>query len=148
MAAQLDAIRQGEEGGRAADVDPIHDTRVAVRRLRSTLRTFRADVPRLGNGRVAALRDELAWFGGLLGAVRDRQVMAGHLATAFAAEPPEFMVGPVVARVTEALAAQTAQAHRELAEALDSDRYGAMLSAADATVADVTEPDLRTLRRR
>src|SRR6516162_3522224 len=95
LEAQVDAIQRGEGGVRAAEADPIHDTRVAVRRLRSTLRTFRHDVPRLSDGRVEALRDELAWFGGLLGTVRDRQVMAGNLATAFAAEPPEFMVGPV-----------------------------------------------------
>jgi CHAD domain-containing protein len=148
LEAQVDAIQRGEGGVRAAEADPIHDTRVAVRRLRSTLRTFRHDVPRLSDGRVEALRDELAWFGGLLGTVRDRQVMAGNLATAFAAEPPEFMVGPVVARVSEVLAAQTADAHRELAAALDSERYRAMLTAADVTVRDVTEPDLATLRRR
>jgi CHAD domain-containing protein len=148
LEAQVEAIQRGEPGVRAAEVDPIHDTRVAVRRLRSTLRTFRADVPRLGDGRVEALRDELAWFGGLLGAVRDRQVMSGHLTAAFAAEPPELMVGPVVARVTEVLAAQTADAHRELAAALDGERYRATLTAAQATVGDLTEPDLTTLRRR
>lgn len=68
--------------------------RVATRRLRSTLRTFRGlwDRPRS-----EALRDELKWLGVQLGRVRDGQVMATALAGAVHREPPELVAGPVAA---------------------------------------------------
>jgi CHAD domain-containing protein len=58
--AQLDAITANEPGARQADPDAIHDMRVATRRLRSTLRTFR---PLLERERSEALRAELQWLG-------------------------------------------------------------------------------------
>ena len=58
---RLDA---GEEG--------VHQARVATRRLRSDLRTFR---PLLDEAALAPLVDELRWLGGLLGAVRDADVL-------------------------------------------------------------------------
>jgi CHAD domain-containing protein len=155
--AQVDAIRQGEDGLRAADMDAIHDTRVAARRLRSTLRAFRAEVEWIDIERVERLREELAWFGGLLGAVRDSQVMTEHLTATLAAEPPELVIGPVVARVNAALAAQTAAAHRELAAAIGDERYRDLLSVADDVIhTELTRPPTvaalrarvdRTLRR-
>ncbi len=51
--------------------DPIHDTRVAIRRLRSTMRVFGKLLDRSATGHVD---DELKWFAGLLGEVRDCQV--------------------------------------------------------------------------
>ena len=50
--------------------DPIHDTRVAIRRLRSTIRVFGKLVDSSAAGH---LDEELKWFAGLLGEVRDRQ---------------------------------------------------------------------------
>ena len=54
----------------------IHATRVAARRLRSTLRTYEdvVDVARAG-----ALEDELVWFARLLVAVRDLEVLEARL---------------------------------------------------------------------
>src|SRR5438874_5710857 len=53
LAAQRDAIRDTEAGVRAGDAEAVHDMRVATRRLRRTLRTFR---PLLDRGRTAPLR--------------------------------------------------------------------------------------------
>src|SRR5437016_3961699 len=54
----------------SAEADPVHDARVATRRLRSDLKTLEPYlVP------VEALRQELGWLGGLLGSVRDLDVL-------------------------------------------------------------------------
>src|SRR4029450_10496583 len=56
----------------------VHQTRVAARRLRSTLRTF-GDV--VVPARAAELNNELVWYADLLGQVRDREVMSARLTT-------------------------------------------------------------------
>jgi CHAD domain-containing protein len=63
-------VRLGE------DPEQVHQARVATRRLRSDLRTFR-DVldPEWAGG----LRDELKWLGHELGAVRDAEVLRARL---------------------------------------------------------------------
>ena len=60
------------------DVDPegVHQTRVATRRLRSDLRTFR---PLLDRDWVQGLRDELGWIARILGDVRDGDVLLERL---------------------------------------------------------------------
>ena len=60
------------------DVDPegVHQARVATRRLRSDLRTFRS---LLRSGFVSSLRDELGWLARILGEVRDGDVLVERL---------------------------------------------------------------------
>src|SRR5438309_237151 len=70
-AAIADAERELREGSHE-----VHDVRVAVRRLRSLLRTF-ASLFTAGSAEV--LESELRWYGGLLGAVRDPEVMRDRL---------------------------------------------------------------------
>ena len=101
--AQRKAIHDTIPGVRAGDPDAIHDMRVAIRRLRSTLRTFRGlwDRPRS-----ESLRSELKWFGTRLGRVRDGQVMSAALTDAVHSEPPELVAGPVAARLQRRLAGE------------------------------------------
>lgn len=68
------------------DTDPegVHQSRVAIRRLRSDLRTFGA---LLIAGSVDELRNELSWLGGELGSVRDADVLGGQLRRRLAAHP-------------------------------------------------------------
>jgi inorganic triphosphatase YgiF len=68
--AQIDQIVAGDIGLRRGQ-DPIHDTRVAIRRLRSTLRVFGK---LLDQSAVGDMDGELRWFAGLLGEVRDCEV--------------------------------------------------------------------------
>jgi CHAD domain-containing protein len=63
------AVRIGE------DPEAVHQARVATRRLRSTLRTFRKLLEPEWTTR---LRDELKWLADLLGAVRDADVLLGR----------------------------------------------------------------------
>jgi CHAD domain-containing protein len=67
------------DAGVRLDEDPerVHDARVAVRRLRSDLRTFRS---LLRPGWASPLRRELAWLGDALRDVRDLDVLGERLA--------------------------------------------------------------------
>lgn len=58
------------------DMEAVHTYRKAIRRLRSDLRTLR---PVLDEERSERLRDELQWFAGLLGEVRDLHVLRARL---------------------------------------------------------------------
>jgi CHAD domain-containing protein len=137
LRAQRDAIRDNEQGVRDGDPEAVHDMRVATRRLRSTLRTFR---PLLDADRTEPLRRELHWLAGLLGAVRDGDVMTERLTGEVAAVPPDLVLGPVDERVRERLGGRTAQAREQLVEALDSPRYRRLLE-------EVVKPPKRPRRR-
>jgi CHAD domain-containing protein len=63
-------IREG------TDPDAVHRARVAVRHLRSDLRTFR---PVLDRDWTTELRDELEWLGDLAAPVRDAEVLQARL---------------------------------------------------------------------
>jgi CHAD domain-containing protein len=116
---------------RVGDPDGVHDMRVAIRRLRATLRTFRSMLDR---SRTEPLRAELQWLGGLLGAVRDGDVMRRRLDKALAAEPPDTIVGPVTARIHERLGTSTGAARDALAAGMTSPRYAHVLDELDAMV--------------
>jgi CHAD domain-containing protein len=64
----------------------VHETRVAARRLRSTLRVF-GEVVHAAS--VEELNNELAWYAALLGEVRDREVLRDRLTMLVAGLPPE-----------------------------------------------------------
>jgi CHAD domain-containing protein len=128
---QRDAIAHNDPLVRAGDSDGVHDMRVAIRRVRATLRTFRTAFARQ---RTEPLRAELQWLGHLLGAVRDNDVLRWRIDDAIAAEPADAMVGPVAARIQERLAAERAAATLALAEVMTSRRYATMLDDLDSVV--------------
>ncbi|WP_189113622.1 CYTH and CHAD domain-containing protein [Pilimelia terevasa] len=129
LRAQRDTLLRHEPGVRAGDPDAVHDMRVAVRRLRSTLQTFR---PLLDAAAGEPLRAELKWLADLLGEVRDADVQAARLAEAVAALPEDLVVGPVADQLTGYLAEEAAPARAELGRALASPRLYAALDALDA----------------
>jgi CHAD domain-containing protein len=64
--------RHDKAARRSSEIERIHQSRVALRRIRSTLRTFRLAVdPAWGT----TLRAELAWYSGRLGDSRDLHVI-------------------------------------------------------------------------
>ena len=77
LAASVARLIRHDAGVRlGADPEDVHQARVATRRLRSDLRTFRDVVdPAWSTG----LREELRWLGGELGAVRDVEVLRDRL---------------------------------------------------------------------
>jgi CHAD domain-containing protein len=70
--AQSAAAAAERSGRRASEMERIHQCRVAMRRIRSNLRTFRLA---LDPGWGTSLRAELAWYGGRLGEARDLHVI-------------------------------------------------------------------------
>jgi CHAD domain-containing protein len=112
--------------------DAVHQMRVAARRLRSTLRSFR-DV--LAPEDTRGLAAELHWLGGVLGAARDGEVQAEHLEAGLGRAPVELRLGPVQARIQGHFASVRAAARTELLAALDSERYFSLLDDLDALLA-------------
>ena len=108
-------IRAGE--------DVTHPTRVAARRLRSTVRVFPElfEVPKAGR-----LDEELQWWAGVLGDVRDLDVQAERLGAALDALPEELVLGPVRAQLDAFLAGRHEAALTRLHEAMDSPRHAAL----------------------
>ena len=119
VGAQLDQLVAGDIALRRG-TDPIHDTRVAIRRLRSTLRVFGKILDRSA---VGDLDDEPKWFAGLLGEVRDCQVQQKRFAKALDVIPDELVLGPVRSRVRNDLQAKELPARADVAEAMNSQRY-------------------------
>lgn len=105
-----------------ADPEGVHQARVATRRLRSDLRTFRT---LLEPAFAAALREELGWLARLLGDVRDGDVLLERLRHS-AGELPEDEhagAGAVLATLAEGRNA----AHSALHDSLRGERYVALL---------------------
>jgi CHAD domain-containing protein len=128
----------------------VHQTRVAVRRFRSTLRTFG---PLFDRDRVAALDGELRWFANVLGVVRDTQVLRLRLDGAVEKLPPELVLGPVRARIDSELMSEQAERWQALTAEMDGDRYLAVLADLEAFVdrpplTDAAHRPTKWLRRR
>jgi CHAD domain-containing protein len=122
--AQIDQVVAGDVGLRRGE-DPIHDTRVAIRRLRSTLRVFGKV---LDPSAIGDMDGELKWFAGLLGDVRDCQVQQHRFSDALDGVPDELIMGPVKSRIRNDLQAVELPARQRVTEAMESERYQAMLA--------------------
>jgi CHAD domain-containing protein len=133
LADQADAIRAADPHVRRNTHDGVHAMRVACRRMRSTLQSFRALLDR---SRTDDLVTELRWLAGELGGARDLEVQEERIGAAVAALPPELALGPVTAQTTRFFATRRAAAARTATAALDGDRYLALLDAVDALLAD------------
>ena len=100
------------------DAEDVHAMRVAVRRSRAVLRTAR---PLLDSAVTEPLRDDLKWLADGLGAVRDLDVLLGHLSEQLADLPEEDRFA--AERVLQVLSAERDIARAHLVEALESERY-------------------------
>jgi CHAD domain-containing protein len=116
---QIESIFDGDLRLRRGQ-DPIHDTRVAIRRLRSTLRVFGKLLDRAATAHVD---EELKWFAGLLGEVRDRQVQRRRFGEVLSQWPPELVLGPVASRIDSDLHSEQLRARAEVTEAMATPRY-------------------------
>jgi CHAD domain-containing protein len=100
------------------DPEDVHRARVATRRLRSQLRTFRT---LLDAEWANALREDLRWLGAGLGSVRDRQVMAQRLRSRTSALVEDDAL--TVADLSAELHAESEEARGRLVLDMRSDRY-------------------------
>ncbi|TMM18450.1 MAG: CHAD domain-containing protein [Actinobacteria bacterium] len=116
------------------DPEEVHQARVATRRLRSDLRTFRSLVdPEWAE----SLRRELGWLADPLGEVRDADVLLARLRAETGRLPAEDR--RAVDTLVERLTTSRAKSLGRLFEALDSTRYVSLL---DALVDGVAKPRL------
>ncbi|MGZ4553987.1 MAG: CYTH and CHAD domain-containing protein, partial [Mycobacteriaceae bacterium] len=131
LAEQLAAVQSQDLRIRSGDTTSVHQLRIALRRLRSALTTYRS---LLDAATVDPVRAELKWLGASLAPARDAQVMHEQLRALLTQEAPELVMGPVVRRLDLHLAGMAEQGWRTAQEALESDRYLRLLDALDDLV--------------
>ena len=118
-----------------ADPEGVHQARVATRRLRSDLRTFRSLVDK---DFASSLRDELGWLAAILGEVRDGDVLLQRFRTRVNELPAGRRTE--AAAVLSTLEAERAEAHAALVDTLAGERYVTLL---DGLVRAANAPELR-----
>ena len=151
VAKSVAQLLRHDPGARHGDVEDVHKLRVATRRLRSDMGTFRV---MLDDDWVAGLRSELAWLAGQAGAVRDKDVLLDRLAagiatlsdadaepgaetdaagtvgtTASDGDPPEASWPAAADELVDHLRRQRAEAHAQLQRTLLGPRYTELLHA-------------------
>jgi CHAD domain-containing protein len=141
IGAQVAALITREADVRERREDSIHQMRVASRRLRSCLRTFR---PAFTTTPTSQLLIELKWLGGALGAARDAEVIAARVMRDVDLVAPENLLGPVASSLHARGVAEVAAAETALVGGLDSERYRSLLAS---LVNFTSEPPLSNDRR-
>ena len=142
LTEQVAALVDVDPAVRVDREDAVHKMRVAVRRLRSALATYRRLLDR---DVTEPLRDELKWLGGLLGPARDAEVIRDHLDAAVRAEPRAVVIGPVRRRVDSTLNRDHREAHQRVVTVMTSARYLALIDVLERIDQAVVD-DERTRR--
>ncbi|MBF6288855.1 CHAD domain-containing protein [Nocardia cyriacigeorgica] len=124
LSEDIDRLLAAEPDVRDDAWDSVHQMRVATRRLRSVLRSYRRLFKRTPAADMVA---ELAWLAGLLGVARDAEVRAERFTALLGSEltadaDPDVLVA-VTDRLVGAERGRYAAAHAEVLRALDSERY-------------------------
>jgi CHAD domain-containing protein/adenylate cyclase class IV len=133
LAGQLRELLRYDPGVRLGDdLEDLHRFRVATRRSRALIR---ATKPLLGD-RLSALAAELKWLGGLLGPVRDRDVLIERLRAETRLLDRDRAGGETLVALLED---ERERLRDELLEALGSQRYLELLDALESAVASLPE---------
>jgi CHAD domain-containing protein len=133
LAEQLRELFRHDPGVRLGDdSEDVHRFRVATRRSRALIRTTR---PLLGE-RLRPLADELKWLAGLLGPVRDRDVLIGRLRVEARTLDVDRAGGE---KLVAQLEDERERLRDELLDALQSERYLELLDAFEVAVASLSE---------
>jgi CHAD domain-containing protein len=126
---QLLAFSAVEEGAREGEVEPVHQLRVATRRLRATLRLF---APLLSRRFGDAAHRDLAWLAGAIGRTRDLDVLFAAVKTRARRLEPTLRagLGPLGLAIQE----KRSVAHSALVAALRTPRAHRLLRQLTAFV--------------
>jgi CHAD domain-containing protein len=127
VAFHLRTFMREEAGARAGEVEPVHQLRVATRRLRATLRLF---APVLPAGTLALIGTDLAWLGREIGGVRDLDVFAEAVKARGRSVPPALR--RALEPLEDAIRERRVVTHGRLLEALDGPRRRALLTRLSA----------------
>jgi CHAD domain-containing protein len=126
---QISELEANESGVRGGDAETLHRFRVATRRSRALLR------PCSG---VDDLQRELRWLAGMLGPVRDLDVLIEHVQELVEELDDDRAGGEAI---VAALEAERSEARAELIAALDSERYQNLLGRFRDDLAALGETD-------
>ncbi|MFD8592137.1 CHAD domain-containing protein [Streptomyces sp. NPDC059637] len=129
------AVRLDEE-------DAVHRMRVATRRLRSALKTYRRELDRTATDPLA---EELKWLAGVLGRERDREVLDARLRTRLGELPAAAGTAAADRRLRDRFAASRAGNRDLLLREMNGARYFRLLDALEELVAS---PPLRRPARK
>jgi CHAD domain-containing protein len=127
-----DRLVQHAELVRQSAPDAVHQMRIAARRLRSVLGSYRRLFPATS---AEPLRAELQWIGRVLGQARDADVLHDRLLGLAAEEPADLLLGPVVQLLEEDLLASMRAGREQVLNALGSHRYRLLMQHLDAFLA-------------
>jgi CHAD domain-containing protein len=133
LVEQVEVLKQRDVDVRRDTQEGVHQLRVAMRRLRSALATFR---PLVNREVTDPLREELQWIAGLLGQARDAEVMARRLEQVVAEQPAELVLGAVTARIQHTLGNRYRDGLAAALRAMESPRYFELLVALDELAAN------------
>ena len=132
IAAQVAELGLRDSEVRRGEPEGVHKARVACRRLRSALATYR---PLLDRDVTEPIRGELRWVAHALGDARDLDVAHQRLRGLVDDLPPRLVMGPVRRRIDRGYAPPRREAHARAREALASDRYFALREELDRLAA-------------
>lgn len=119
LGEQLNRLLANEPGTRDGDVESLHQMRVTTRRLRAALRFFEGALPE----QTEALREEIGWLAGSLGAVRDRDIQLGQICADLASAELDEADRDALAEIVTAVDGRRRTAREHMLQALDSTRY-------------------------
>lgn len=125
---QVDEIVRLDPAVRLELPDSVHRMRVACRRLRSALRTYRKVLDRAATDSIIT---ELSWLAGELGLDRDREVLSARLHEELDSLPHELLIGSPRGQLRTWDNAQHADTRQHVNRVLDDRRYLALLGTLD-----------------
>jgi CHAD domain-containing protein len=124
-------VRRTGQAVRDEEPDGVQQLRVAMRRTRSLLRTFRSALPDDVTPDAKRLCAELRWAGLQLSGLRDLEVVHGRLAEMVEAEPEVLGLTAVVARLGDPRSAAGREAALCAEELLASARFADLVDVLD-----------------
>jgi CHAD domain-containing protein len=133
LLAQVEQVLASDRAVRRREPEGIHDLRVALRRLRTSLATFR---PLVDRDTTDPLRDEMRWVSLTLGTARDAEVVRERLHELLDDEVPSAALKSARAVLAAAGRVDAREARQVADETLRSERYLAVISALQSLVAD------------
>ncbi|WP_406207443.1 CHAD domain-containing protein [Kitasatospora sp. NBC_01560] len=137
IGAQAAVLTELDDAVRADEPDAVHRMRVASRRLRSALRTYRR---LFAPGATDELVAELRWLGSALGRARDREVLGERLVARARKLPAVCGPERVAAELDQWARAEYRRVRPEVVAALDGPRRRALAEGLAVLLAD---PPLR-----
>jgi CHAD domain-containing protein len=144
LSTQGHELSENEAGARLGrDPEHLHRMRVATRRARTGLKTAKG---MLEPERSSALGEELAWLGGVLGAVRDLDVLTARLrADGEGLDPAEQSA---LTPMSSGLSAERRKARAALTRALKGKRYRKLVDDLETLEAAAPQNGHVSLERR